>query len=40
MLSTKTYTGEEQNKFSQEIAPSRDGTQDLLIIIPMLYWLS
>ena len=31
---------EEQNKFSQKIVPSGDWTQDLLIIMPMFYWLS
>ena len=31
---------EEQNKFSQKIAPAGDWTQDLLIILPMLHYLS
>ena len=37
---SKGLQGEEQNKFSQKIAPHGDWIQHFLIITPMLYWLS
>ena len=39
-VANKSLHGEEQNKFNQIIVPIRDWTQDLLIVMPMLYWLS